>query len=813
MAIQKTRLNHYVPEWYQKGFLKNSSEKLHYLNLAPDAIKLRDDTVKYHREKKTNSPVSCFCQTDLYTTVFGTEINDDVEKLLFGDIDTTGAKAVKAVIEGDPSRLVESFEAFFEYIDAQKLRTPKGLDWIKAHYPSLSQTELMVEMQSLRLMHCTMWSESVREIVSAVDSDIKFIISDHPVTLYNAEMNPSTRACAYPHDPDIALLGTQTIFVLNENYCLVLTHLDYAKNPQSTDLIKRRPNARFRGRSFTRTDTWIRNRSLISTEVTAINFLIKSRAKRFIAARKEQWLYPENEYSGTWSDVAKVLLPNSDDLYRFGGDLYIGYKDGSSSFHDAYGRTTKSFEFLNRKKPIKCEKPKDPCGCGSGKNFKSCCSDLPPDERPSWDVYSIRERNLLLCRALTQILGINNGKNWEAVRREINADQVIEIHDLISLLWPADTDLTELLPRPRKSILRAVYQGAPDARTVTLTIISWLAYFDEIIITFPFVNPLLTKNPALNPLKVPEEYKDQTIRNTYLMFILQPFIELGLVHVIPDVGDFNSDFGLAVMGMVESRTQGWEVTEDDMAFHKKAMYFDYFNDQIRLPIEALKRHFKKIMPEIPDEMLEDVAKRFKKDAVADPLAPLQELKAGEGQLRVMKGFNLETSLFLAMLTGAVLFTDQPNHKKQLYAFAISSNQVNNPKFEKIVTFTSQLVFPLQLNAEMMYQARGKGFGSEIREAMLNLVEHTRLPEIEPNSAEIIREIDVAMHLVHRSDTMRDKDLIPIKLNLEIPLNGFDRTDVRRLLLTFSRPDLVSTVPILFYAEYPDLEFNRYPSSA
>jgi hypothetical protein len=35
-----TRNNHYVPIWYQKGFLAPGRDKLHYLNTAPDEIHL-----------------------------------------------------------------------------------------------------------------------------------------------------------------------------------------------------------------------------------------------------------------------------------------------------------------------------------------------------------------------------------------------------------------------------------------------------------------------------------------------------------------------------------------------------------------------------------------------------------------------------------------------------------------------------------------------------------------------------------------------------------------------------------------------------
>ena len=88
----------------------------------------------------------------------------------------------------------ESFQDFFEYIAVQKLRTIKGLDWIRSCYGTLDQVGLMVEMQALRRMHCTMWAEGVREIVSARDSDVKFILTDHPVTIYNAALGALLQA-------------------------------------------------------------------------------------------------------------------------------------------------------------------------------------------------------------------------------------------------------------------------------------------------------------------------------------------------------------------------------------------------------------------------------------------------------------------------------------------------------------------------------------------------------------------------------------------------------------------------------------------
>ena len=74
---------------------------------------------------------------DLYTTRFGRTLNDEIEKFLFGQIDTIGARAVRAFIGGDPRAMHDHFQVFFEYLNAQKMRTPKGLDWIKNSYPSV----------------------------------------------------------------------------------------------------------------------------------------------------------------------------------------------------------------------------------------------------------------------------------------------------------------------------------------------------------------------------------------------------------------------------------------------------------------------------------------------------------------------------------------------------------------------------------------------------------------------------------------------------------------------------------------------------
>lgn len=145
--MSKTRNNHYVPQWYQEGFFELGRNTLAYLDMQP-AQKVLDDGRLITERSRFNAPTSrSFRQMDLYSTFFGTSVNDEIERRLFGSIDVRGSSAVRAFAGSDVGEWHRHFQTLFEYIDIQKIRTPKGLDWLKAQYPTLNQNELMFEMQ------------------------------------------------------------------------------------------------------------------------------------------------------------------------------------------------------------------------------------------------------------------------------------------------------------------------------------------------------------------------------------------------------------------------------------------------------------------------------------------------------------------------------------------------------------------------------------------------------------------------------------------------------------------------------------------
>jgi hypothetical protein len=621
----KRKKHHYVPIWYQKGFIEKGENILFYLDLDP--IKVLPDGRQINPKSLYKwGPGNCFCEKDLYTIKFFGIRNDQIEEILFGKIDNNGRGAIYALKSQDFETLSKSFEEVFIYMDAQKLRTPKGLDWIRSNYFQLSHSELLMEMQFLRTMHCTMWVEGVMEIVSAEDSDIKFIISDHPITIYNYACAPDSKRCKYPDDPPTAWKASQTIFPLDLNHCFILTNLEYARDPDKVDPLTSRTNPRHFADTLTRWDTVIRKRRLNSKEVCAINCIIKKRAHKYIAAAKQEWLYPEKSFpDNEWKSLHKILLPSRDEIWRFGGEVYVGGKDGKLLWYqDDFGR----------------------------RHTRREDNDNPVRN------YSIKQRNQILYNAILEIFGFSKGKDWDDFRKEITGDKIKELYRVVGALWNPDTEIMNLIPKPCNE-LRAFYSGTIDPRVIPITVLGYSLYVDKIIMISPFINPRVT-NSEFSPYENPSRFIDDTIKNVAIMMQIMPLIDAGIVEMIPDPCDFDPFLRQRIYKMAETRLKGRGSKKEDMGLAEKFVHDDIIKFMFNLPPESLKHQIRKVSPDISEDELEEVLDYVQKAKLADPLAPLQPLIPGEkGQQYQMlrMGGNLEMALYLAQVTGSYIYTD------------------------------------------------------------------------------------------------------------------------------------------------------------
>ncbi|OHB37961.1 MAG: hypothetical protein A3C38_02055 [Planctomycetes bacterium RIFCSPHIGHO2_02_FULL_50_42] len=335
------RNNHYVPVWYQKRFLppEQQNKELFYLDLKPGTFIDPRGIIHTRDALRRLGLKYCFAENDLYTTHFGSEESTEIEQHFFGAIDRNGHRAVGHYANfSHPWDGTDAFQDMIMYMSTQKLRTPKGLGWLSNEVISTDRHQVLREMKRLRQLYCAIWAECVWLIADASRSDTKLIISDHPMTVYNRRCGPRSSWCRGYNDPDIRLHGTHTLFPLSLDKILILTNLSWMRNPYQSE-IGLRPNPYpFRGAIFKINDIQTL-RHLSEQEVREINFIIKSRALRYIGAAKEEWLYPERHVTKSdWFRYGHgyLLMPDPRSV-TYSRQIIIGNRNGTASAFDEYG--------------------------------------------------------------------------------------------------------------------------------------------------------------------------------------------------------------------------------------------------------------------------------------------------------------------------------------------------------------------------------------------------------------------------------------------------------------------------------------------
>lgn len=803
-----TRDNHYVPQWYQDGFFEPGRKSLAYVDMTPDQKVLPDGRVITQNGAWNNTPTSrAFFQTDLYSTFFGTSVNDEIERRLFSNVDTRGSQAVRAFIGTDMRDWRDHFQDFFDFLDIQKIHTPKGLDWLKAQYPALTQNELMFEMQGIRMLHCTIWVGGVREIVSAENSDVKFITSDHPVTIYNHAVPPTDSACAYPLDPGIALRGSQTLFPMDRDHCLILTNLEYAKDP-SIDPLQKRTFARNYRRFITKIDSFIRERKLTAQEVAEINFIIKKRARRYIGGGRKEWLYPERAVTQPWTNLKKTLMPPELGLLEFGGEMFVKYDSGDVHYQDEFGRTEKPREFLIKKPPDKPLRSRDYCGCGRGKSFKECCQSKPEALRPVWNEKSIRERNLMFQNAIVNVLELESGKGWVEIRRDLTDEKIGEIYTVYEGLWPLETDLLALLPKPDGEA-RAIYTGAIHPSSITDFALAAPLYFGELIVAHPFVHPGKMKK-EMSPTGNPKSYRQEFLKSILFFLNVMPLVDLGLINLIPDPCDFDFHLREQMMGMARARAPRFGRKDDPRL--QNTMAEDNLRSSMLMPPDAMRRQFRKLEPDLSREEIEAVIRASVRMREDDPLAVLQEgsLEGGKGggQMNVFKLLpNFEMTMYLAQATGACIVTDSPFRWSEVQGAIRRRYEAATPGLAPLMTNMERSYFAFPQNAADVVAAALSKTGAGYPDLFRGLFKY--LSNLEERGAKPNREAQLVSRFAkaHAVAQAGLKKLgVPMKegrISCAFPPGGMQDNTVNRLLLMSSSERHLSGVPMAFFIEPAD----------
>jgi hypothetical protein len=173
-------------------------------------------------------------------------------------------------------------------------------------------------------------------VVEAPTPEIGFLLTDHPVTAYNLKTYPGSRFTRYPLDPVIELLGTRTLFPLDTAHCLILSNQEFVEKPTLRSCLKTRTNARAFGFTFFSPMHVIRGRRLTVEQTWSINFILKKRSGRYIAALQREWLDPENRIpSQDWARLDPFLRPEKVTLIK---EIWAEFSDGRRVAIDRLGR-------------------------------------------------------------------------------------------------------------------------------------------------------------------------------------------------------------------------------------------------------------------------------------------------------------------------------------------------------------------------------------------------------------------------------------------------------------------------------------------
>tara|TARA_B100000446_G_C10551526_1_gene340576 strand:- start:443 stop:1555 length:1113 start_codon:yes stop_codon:yes gene_type:complete len=354
---------------------------------------------------------------------------------------------------------------------------------------------------------------------------------------------------------------------------------------------------------------------------------------------------------------------------------------------------------------------------------------------------------------------------------------VSDIYQFYAFLWPKETDIYSLLPKP-DGRFRAIYTGSVDSRTLGAHALGIAPLFDEFLIINPMANAN-NVNPEFSPVEQPNQYMYQALKDIMFILSLEPLIANNLVNVISDPGNFDLYLQREMMVMAKQRGTSTSISPRDKKLHFHLATEDLLNSTHMMPHDVKKRMF---MYEfgMPEELAEETLKDLQAVATSSPLMELQPIPTGEGQL-IMSSIapNYEMSLFIAQVTGSVIVTDSETRWTEFEATQHREQGVANHPWSSLYGTLDSM--PLDYDAIDLWKKSSKREYTNTREFMKAA---DRLVVNEDTSVnQIDRLVKFSTEVTENLNNLPSEDMAPFQVLS--PLGGFYDTNVQRLLLKSS----------------------------
>lgn len=183
------------------------------------------------------------------------------------------------------------------------------------------------------------------------------------------------------------------------------------------------------------------------------------------------------------------------------------------------------------------------------------------------------------------------------------------------------------------------------------------------------------------------------------------------------------------------------------------------------------------------------------------LQPIQPGEAG-AQLLCFKGYGLEVALCLAALTGSAIYTDVEAHWEQLHLHAQQSDPTAANRWNPVMESLRGIDFPIYMDVQKLYDARRMGASGAMRAAMRRFAEAAQQSGNKPQPDHLGLQFKKAAKAMkgERADEPPPLHLTG-QIELSVPAGGFERNDVRRLLVTFGRAKTARATPFAMLIKF------------
>lgn len=472
----------------------------------------------------------------------------------------------------------------------------------------------------------------------------------------------------------------------------------------------------------------------------------------------------------------------------------------------------------------------DRCPCGSGLKYKKCHLGRPLHVFPEpFKERSIKERNIILLNAIVDIF-FGKGEDWNEMRNSLTEDKVRELYKVITWLWPPQTDVSSLLPQPDKT-LRGLYIGDTKPRDILKNIVRYSLYTEEVVVVSPFLAPL-TMRQEFSPLYNPGQYRQDTLELIYFAFALAPWIESGIVNMIPNPMDFDFRLRKEIYDMAQKRYEankdGYD--KDIKKYANEEGKEEFKRMYMRMPVDALRRRIKDYKPSASQKEIDGLVDYWLQQRKSDPLL-LDEEMTTEGEMKIKRmGANLELGLYLGQATGSYLYTNTPFQWKEIMSSKQQTTGDSDVWSPLTQSFQSlDFTFLNDVDAGFAYKLKEEGrlggFRNYLRKVW-NKIEEKNTPEQADSAA---REFGDELHEEYSKTKEEwakiDKSIVEFMagatgistllpslitggLDWTIPALGFSIAGVGKLLSArYQRREFKANVPL---AVLLDLENKKKP---